>query len=136
MDRNHTLPRIKKTLKQVALLAEGVDRNLLSGYEVGWTTVALLAEGVDRNDYWKKEGKSVKVALLAEGVDRNIAGYVAGSKEIESPSSRRAWIEITTSSTVTSGQLVALLAEGVDRNMLDTLHDSCYDSRPPRGGRG
>ena len=33
----------------VALLAEGVDRNLLSEYEVFATHVALLAEGVDRN---------------------------------------------------------------------------------------
>ena len=56
----------------VALLAEGVDRNitlpegvLLEG------NVALLAEGVDRN----KDGKELTgpkgVALLAEGVDRN-----------------------------------------------------------------
>ena len=57
--------------------------------------VALLAEGVDRNQEWKKDGKSVKtVALLAEGVDRNIRSgdFVVWGNE--SPSSRRAWIEI------------------------------------------
>ena len=43
---------------------------------------------------YAEEHRPDLVALLAEGVDRNIAGYVAGSKEIESPSSRRAWIEI------------------------------------------
>ena len=35
------------------------------------------------------------VALLAEGVDRNIGGNHIGAREIkESPSLRRAWIEI------------------------------------------
>ena len=36
--------------------------------------VALLAEGVDRNIYalGEKTGMVLKVALLAEGVDRNI----------------------------------------------------------------
>ena len=33
--------------------------------------VALLAEGVDRNLLGKISGKFVGVALLAEGVDRN-----------------------------------------------------------------
>ena len=33
----------------VALLAEGVDRNLTSPLLLGLTGVALLAEGVDRN---------------------------------------------------------------------------------------
>ena len=35
----------------------------------------------------------------------------------ESPSSRRAWIEISSLSTATSVTSVALLAEGVDRNV-------------------
>ena len=39
----------------VALLAEGVDRNVtLTAIEISNSTVALLAEGVDRND--KAEG--------------------------------------------------------------------------------
>ena len=33
----------------VALLAEGVDRNIASFGSVEWAKVALLAEGVDRN---------------------------------------------------------------------------------------
>ena len=33
----------------VALLAEGVDRNLSQGYDLPGQKVALLAEGVDRN---------------------------------------------------------------------------------------
>ena len=57
---------------QVALLAEGVDRN---GYEVNIAKleqVALLAEGVDRNSFsFLKSPVCSSVALLAEGVDRN-----------------------------------------------------------------
>ena len=35
---------------QVALLAEGVDRNIrTTEYTTKWQSVALLAEGVDRN---------------------------------------------------------------------------------------
>ena len=57
--------------------------------------VALLAEGGDRNcagEYGEQTGR--RVALLAEGGDRNsyVAGYV--TKKVESPSSRRAGIEI------------------------------------------
>ena len=79
--------------------------------------------------------------------------------QIESPSSRRAWIEIKTGSAEIATVPVALLAEGVDRNRLEAVlnvrdkvvallaegvdrnvyagpslpHGRC---RPPRGGRG
>ena len=55
----------------VALLAEGVDRNL---YRPGGSLsapVALLAEGVDRNSPRLSRASGPAVALLAEGVDRN-----------------------------------------------------------------
>ena len=56
----------------VALLAEGVDRNLWLPSAVFATSVALLAEGVDRNCMELDEKNcDVIVALLAEGVDRN-----------------------------------------------------------------
>ena len=78
----------------VALLAEGVDRNNISGggqsddemspssrrawIEIApkpaasqWQPVALLAEGVDRNAEFEVLPTGEKVALLAEGVDRN-----------------------------------------------------------------
>ena len=59
---------------RVALLAEGVDRNLLyPKFIVVVPRVALLAEGVDRNMCCAPEGvKDGTVALLAEGVDRNL----------------------------------------------------------------
>ena len=41
---------------------------------------------------------STAVALLAEGVDRNDSVYVLLSRCMKSPSSRRAWIEIITTS--------------------------------------
>ena len=115
---------------------------------------------MDRNDYWKKEGKSVKkVALLAEGVDRNksTAEIIAYNKqspssrrawieiktgkidrydESKSPSSRRAWIEIAPTTSSRSGKKVALLAEGVDRNRLAGAYFGYPRCRPPRGGRG
>ena len=56
------------------------------------------------------------VALLAEGVDKNWKLYVDITDDQESPSSRRAWIEIPLSCSSTRPRPVALLAEGVDRN--------------------
>ena len=56
--------------------------------------VALLAEGVDRNDLSFLPLPSRQVALLAEGVDRNKVGEKWDIDELGSPSSRRAWIEI------------------------------------------
>ena len=57
---------------QVALLAEGVDRNIDAANMALANTVALLAEGVDRNKEINALFNNIrKVALLAEGVDRN-----------------------------------------------------------------
>ena len=123
----------------VALLAEGVDRNvccrwIMRSFSVSpssrraWIEieqtgnlarlipVALLAEGVDRNNHSTRARTRETVALLAEGVDRNDVVVHALLNCSESPSSRRAWIEITKSHAWTSREVVALLAEGVDRN--------------------
>ena len=57
---------------QVALLAEGVDRNPQTIISRVMDDVALLAEGVDRNTFTARGlGIPPVVALLAEGVDRN-----------------------------------------------------------------
>ena len=58
----------------------------------------------------------MQVALLAEGVDRNTVAVTLVSKTLRSPSSRRAWIEITVNGWPGNVPCVALLAEGVDRN--------------------
>ena len=57
--------------------------------------VALLAEGVDRNHTaWRLAEGPERVALLAEGVDRNRLAMIVALPASTSPSSRRAWIEI------------------------------------------
>ena len=43
------MAKAKKNRTEVALLAEGVDRNGFAGYIKLVDHVALLAEGVDRN---------------------------------------------------------------------------------------
>ena len=58
------------------------------------SSVALLAEGVDRNIANKKIAYTDDVALLAEGVDRNFATSAYAEIPAGSPSSRRAWIEM------------------------------------------
>ena len=76
------------------------------------------------------------VALLAEGVDRNLSSALDEIDQRESPSSRRAWIEISPASQEMTRASVALLAEGVDRNFLKTDTCAAFLGRPPRGGRG
>ena len=99
------------------------------------------------------------VALLAEGVDRNLLCCHLRRHLLESPSSRRAWIEIgspcpshsrravallaegvdrnnTDEDSFGEEVKVALLAEGVDRNMFRSILSYRRCSRPPRGGRG
>ncbi len=56
------------------------------------------------------------VALLAEGVDRNKQWREGKDRTGQSPSSRRAWIEIRQGASKQNPVGVALLAEGVDRN--------------------
>ena len=56
-------------------------------------------------------GKSSNVALLAEGVDRNSPLSSFDHDGVESPSSRRAWIEI-------AQNFKLRVAEGVDRNFV------------------
>ena len=81
----------------VALLAEGVGRNFPgteSGTQAG---VALLAEGVGRNYAFRNRYCQMGgVALLAEGVGRNFMVLSSYTMFAASPSSRRAWVEIST----------------------------------------
>ena len=130
------------------------------GFSGSRGNVALLAEGVDRNVHCPCDNADFpEVALLAEGVDRNRLAIYPGSLSIRSPSSRRAWIEMAVTCSQYSWSTVALLAEGVDRNGVCVLphkrgklspssrrawieiaaghrrHRNC-PRRPPRGGRG
>ncbi len=104
----------------VALHPEGVDRNASQIWSEGdtiaqspstrrawiemyrivifsiWLFVALHPEGVDRNSFWRVESDDniVIVALHPEGVDRNGTTGAGVGEKSESPSTRRAWIEI------------------------------------------
>ena len=76
--------------------------------------VALHPEGVDRNNMSEAELLGHIVALHPEGVDRNELRVVGVYDVLVSPSTRRAWIEI---SPRTGGH-------------------GCSACRPPPGGRG
>ena len=105
---------VQQLRTEVALLAEGVDRNIVNGQEVDAIYVALLAEGVDRNCWSMGKRQLGRVALLAEGVDRNF---------LINDNLRRRY-------------RVALLAEGVDRNKPSAPREPYQIGLPPRGGRG
>ena len=96
VDRNFLTPSLYHKTNTVALLAEGVDRNQIRRRTAdGNHLVALLAEGVDRNNLSQNERIVVElVALLAEGVDRNHSQGKGRPESSGSPSSQRAWIEI------------------------------------------
>ena len=123
---------------KVALLAEGVDRNNRHYcYLRSQLRVALLAEGVDRNPAVPLLGQlPTQVALLAEGVDRNVRCKQAHEQKRGSPSSRRAWIEITMSVSVRSGHK-SPSSRRAWIEILGIQEQSQQEvSRPPRGGRG
>ena len=115
VDRNIKTYGIAEQKHYVALLAEGVDRNTSASGSETAALVALLAEGVDRNIQQTFEATPLSgVALLAEGVDRNLIMSMPIAMSAKSPSSRRAWIEMKTRRRISS---------------------MAY-RRPPRGGRG
>ena len=123
----------------VALLAEGVDRNLRVDADAdaphaspssrrawieignplpkrGPALVALLAEGVDRNFYLLHPAGATAVALLAEGVDRNNFCLMAEITEPTVALLAEGVDRNTHESALRWADVVALLAEGVDRN--------------------
>ena len=121
----------------VALLAEGVDRNVKVRH-----IIARVRASPSSRRAWIEIFDStffrgpVGVALLAEGVDRNGLLVDCLVKPEQSPSSRRAWIEIQPDTSSHCAAPVALLAEGVDRNKEINALFNNIRSRPPRGGRG
>ena len=84
--------------------------------------VALLAEGVDRNGYDIGPDKHYCMSPSSRRawIEMSIWGLCHPSGSGASPSSRRAWIEILILLAVNPLYLVALLAEGVDRNFLSS----------------
>ena len=78
--------------------------------------VALHPEGVDRNYASVECMLDPAVALHTEGVDRNTTCSGAIALVEPSPSTRRAWIEITVTCLTPRGLCVTLHPEGADRN--------------------
>ena len=89
------IPGEEAPRQTVALLAEGVDRNVDEG---GHFTQEIRSPSSRRAwiEIFQEAGPQMPsaVALLAEGVDRNIAPLRHLGKNALSPFSRRAWIEI------------------------------------------
>ena len=103
-------------------------------------TVALLAEGVDRNVHclFPSGLKLLSPSSQRAWIEIRESGGNAGRRwspssqrawieipplpktrlKMMSPSSQRAWIEILRSMAIRSRKSVALLAEGVDRNFI------------------
>ena len=79
----------------VALLTEGVDRNLLSYFKSKYFVKSPFSRRAWIEIPCPCTGSGGRgVALLTEGVDRNIFSICALSVRDASPFSRRAWIEI------------------------------------------
>ena len=126
------------TFAAVALLAEGVDRNIYTpGEKTGMVRSPSSRRAWIEIPCPSSSPRQCLVALLAEGVDRNQQADAELKQKITSPSSRRAWIEISMSCACASLPTVALLAEGVDRNAApEIIRQGPPQGRPPRGGRG
>ena len=80
---------------EVALLAEGVDRNC---FDAGCRIIRFVSPSsqrawIEMHEVSPEYGKC-SVALLAEGVDRNFLAPCPLPMMDRSPSSQRAWIEI------------------------------------------
>ena len=80
------------------------------------SSVALPTEGVDRNTQAPDRVGDRYVALPTEGVDRNPGRDWTRPRSRQSPSPRRAWIEIREDVIRNAQANVALPTEGVDRN--------------------
>ena len=121
----------------VALLAEGVDRNITLSVAFwfssrspssrrAWIEIFLAGFGVS----------AATVALLAEGVDRNNFGVDTTTQILMSPSSRRAWIEMVFLQFGGQGGK----SPSSRRAWIEILAQPRWSAnggrRPPRGGRG
>ena len=86
-------------------------------FSVGVLQVALLAEGVDRNDNCVMGYITIFTSPSSRRAWIEISAlYLVLISSSRSPSSRRAWIEMALNFASSGMEPVALLAEGVDRN--------------------
>ena len=101
----------------VALLAEGVDRNILSKALHRWGNQSPSSRRAWIEIFWGLFGVKLPPSPSSRRAWIEIAAAARHpARPCGSPSSRRAWIEIGCSAQQTPYDQVALLAEGVDRN--------------------
>ena len=99
-------------------------------------TVALLAEGVDRNVDIANDLNSRGLSPSSRRAWIEMSYGDSQTGQGKSPSSRRAWIEIQNPCCHRRSWRVALLTEGVDRNVSVAGVLALGVGRPPHGGRG
>ena len=141
MDRNNTFLRAICEQVGVALLAEGVDRNLRDRYfptndarspssRRAWIEIDLVCSpdvadtSPSSRRAWIEILSYGEIESLTVGSPSSRRAWIeifvylhAQALVFWSPSSRRAWIEIGLAWATRSADFVALLAEGVDRNV-------------------
>ena len=121
----------------VALRKESVDRNSPGTNTILFIIVALRKESVDRNGrYFVAYSWFFAVALRKESVDRNNICVYHTTKNTQSLSARRAWIEIPDGSSGRQEDKVALRKESVDRNAEILQVCPMMSGRSPQGERG
>ena len=150
---------ISSVVEGVALLAEGVDRNIMFRRP---RSMPILSPS-SRRAWIEIIERMLKIKTPKSPSSRRAWIEIRKCRPDKSsykgsPSSRRAWIEIAPArhrparrrvallaegvdrnrslAAVNAENLVALLAEGVDRNKKGPLAPAHLAGRPPRGGRG
>ena len=134
---NETKAEMFFSVFAVALLAEGVDRNLRRGGVLG---ARKNPSPSSRRAWIEMPIRAMPLLVVMSPSSRRawieIAAMPPDDQLEPSPSSRRAWIEIAEATIRCRSFIVALLAEGVDRNIQQTFEATPLSGRPPRGGRG
>ena len=103
-------------LLEVALLAEGVDRNFTNTTKTAsdWGSPSSRRAWIEISYFFRSSSVSSSPSSRRAWIE--IGTLCKGRRSCWSPSSRRAWIEISNKRASVHHELVALLAEGVDRN--------------------
>ena len=125
-----------RSIPQVALRKESVDRNITVEGEWIPKAVALRKESVDRNNAVNKVLDKVAPSLSARRAWIEMSMPRGRSQKKPSLSARRAWIEIRWLLPADRRKHVALRKESVDRNLKMQQRLIGGGRRSPQGERG
>ena len=98
--------------------------------------VALLAEGVDRNHVFFPRIRVASGSPSSRRAWIEIGDLQAGAPSERSPSSRRAWIEISRSPATMAASLSPSSRRAWIEIRIAAWNRPAGSRRPPRGGRG